>query len=866
MSAITDAAAAMNLLTGQYAGTREEMVDFLITPADGGPDLDGYVLMTVSEGVQVKRPSLAKLLSVVGGTQGRLYASYVDLAATVGETYGQMATVAPEDVGTHTEPGGGAPVANAGYYVWTDAAPDYWKRVGNLIAADVAAALAGAEAARDQILLNAGFIDVAADLAGSNNIGAVAAALVAINTAAANIADIQAAANLVAQAPLTISQPRRLTADDDNRVLLVNFEGPGALALHEITVPSDSVEDLPNGTKFELLRNGGTGVVRIVGDGNGVTVTPVIPTENALTATGQRCFVLKVGPNNWSLYAASTAIGNGADAHTVRVWLDWSDLSTMKQERTGAAATTAVAVGDPVGSIRNKGTDGGWATARADNRRPILRQDATGRYYIETDGSNDFLELNGLLIDLTKLNLYVGFKALSYGYARGIVSLAPFDASGDGANDRFVLAQNALNPIPSDYTIQMGASGVNRLAASIAGAQPKRPHVFEWRKTANATPATVTVDGFEITHTGPLGLAALGTVTALETATLRLIIGANPGNEGQGGAIQFSNTAFYSLVLTDAVLNAAQRRALRAYVEDKSYPTPPVLSSIADLIALAAARTTLQTEVFGGAVPTDVASKATDSSPPVTGLTNLASVQKLTIPGEADVKIKPRLWTPNAPRSNVVALIWAGHAAGWNANGIRDFALQPLLTAGVRVVTMVLPDGPNDYTSGDPSAHGANQTAYVKWARQAWVAVNTLLADAPGAQVIMTGISGGGHATQFCAALDPRITKAIPFVGTIPDYFYLNVDYEQWNTQISANTLDTYLLAAAGGRRFIHVLHEGDEAGFNRAVYDSRPTWITGLAAQAAALGGGYYELRWFNHSLHALTANSTNTLLAELP
>jgi hypothetical protein len=71
------------------------------------------------------------------------------------------------------------------------------------------------------------------------------------------------------------------------------------------------------------------------------------------------------------------------------VWLDVSDLDTMKQERTGASATTAAAVDAVVGSHLNKGTLGGWRTSFSDAARPILRTDGAGHYWLEYDGAGD---------------------------------------------------------------------------------------------------------------------------------------------------------------------------------------------------------------------------------------------------------------------------------------------------------------------------------------------------------------------------------------------------------------------------------------------------------------------------------------------
>jgi hypothetical protein len=71
------------------------------------------------------------------------------------------------------------------------------------------------------------------------------------------------------------------------------------------------------------------------------------------------------------------------------IWIDPSDLSTVYQERTGTPPSTASAVGDVVGSILNKGSIGGYMRAPSDAARMILRQNGSGKYYLEADGSDD---------------------------------------------------------------------------------------------------------------------------------------------------------------------------------------------------------------------------------------------------------------------------------------------------------------------------------------------------------------------------------------------------------------------------------------------------------------------------------------------
>lgn len=76
------------------------------------------------------------------------------------------------------------------------------------------------------------------------------------------------------------------------------------------------------------------------------------------------------------------------------IWLDPSDLNSLKLERTGSAATTPASVDGVVGSIRNKGYLGGWLIAAADGNRATLRGSGS-IYWLEFDGSTDKYILSG---------------------------------------------------------------------------------------------------------------------------------------------------------------------------------------------------------------------------------------------------------------------------------------------------------------------------------------------------------------------------------------------------------------------------------------------------------------------------------------
>jgi hypothetical protein len=76
-------------------------------------------------------------------------------------------------------------------------------------------------------------------------------------------------------------------------------------------------------------------------------------------------------------------------------WYDPSDLSTMF---TDTAGTTPATVGDSVARINDKSGRGNHATQDIFSRRPILRQDSGGKYYLDFDGVDDGLVAFGMSI------------------------------------------------------------------------------------------------------------------------------------------------------------------------------------------------------------------------------------------------------------------------------------------------------------------------------------------------------------------------------------------------------------------------------------------------------------------------------------
>lgn len=65
---------------------------------------------------------------------------------------------------------------------------------------------------------------------------------------------------------------------------------------------------------------------------------------------------------------------------------------------TDTGGTTPAGVGDAVAFMLDTSGNGNHATAADDTRKPILKQDASGKYYLDFDGSTNFLEFtNGVL-------------------------------------------------------------------------------------------------------------------------------------------------------------------------------------------------------------------------------------------------------------------------------------------------------------------------------------------------------------------------------------------------------------------------------------------------------------------------------------
>ena len=112
---------------------------------------------------------------------------------------------------------------------------------------------------------------------------------------------------------------------------------------------------------------------------------------------------------------------------------DPNDLSTMFQDAAGNVPVTDV--GQPVGLIRDKSGRNNHAFQANSASRPILRKNAlTGAYYLEFDGSDDFLQTANIDFTSTdKVSLFAGVRKLSDAALGMLVELSVGSGINNGA-------------------------------------------------------------------------------------------------------------------------------------------------------------------------------------------------------------------------------------------------------------------------------------------------------------------------------------------------------------------------------------------------------------------------------------------------
>ena len=143
---------------------------------------------------------------------------------------------------------------------------------------------------------------------------------------------------------------------------------------------------------------------------------------------------------------------------------DPNDLTTMFQDDAGTVPVTGA--GQSVGFIQDKSGNNNHAYQTTSASRPILRQNAvTGAYYLEFDGSDDFLQTSNIDFTVTdKVSLFAGIRKLTE-VPRAVVVEA--SANYGNLSGGFALAAPFIGTTGSYYVGISGAAGI--LFANIGG-------------------------------------------------------------------------------------------------------------------------------------------------------------------------------------------------------------------------------------------------------------------------------------------------------------------------------------------------------------------------------------------------------------
>jgi hypothetical protein len=214
-------------------------------------------------------------------------------------------------------------------------------------------------------------------------------------------------------------------------------------------------------------------------------------------------------------------------------WYDPSDLSTMFQDTAGATPVTAV--GQSVARINDKSGRGNHATQATEASRPILRQDGSGKYYLEFDGSNDRMTTAGA-VGLTApiISAFVGFQNTASGL-QGIWSNDRYRQTTFGTNFRFT----TIGVL--DYSFNSAIS-----------------------VSTNVVMSSVFDAGFDVTFrkNGAAGTFIAGTSDAAGGEAVMEI--------GARGAANFMSGRIYQLIVRAGAITAGQVQSAESFVGGKT--------------------------------------------------------------------------------------------------------------------------------------------------------------------------------------------------------------------------------------------------------------------------------------------------------
>lgn len=242
----------------------------------------------------------------------------------------------------------------------------------------------------------------------------------------------------------------------------------------------------------------------------------------------------------------STLFASGEEG----VWFDPSDLSTLCQTSGGTSGN--VSVGDPVGRIDDKSGNGHHATQTTAASRPVLRQDASSNYYLEFDGSNDWLSTTA--IDFTATDQMTVFAGEQKGSDAATAVFTELSATVLTNNGGFVIFAPVSAAATYSFASKGTAQAIGTTAASYAA---PITNVLTAQSDISALQCTLRVNA----------VAAASSASSQGTG--------NYGNHalyiGRRGGTSLTFTGrLYSLIVRGAETSDPDRDEAEAWVADKT--------------------------------------------------------------------------------------------------------------------------------------------------------------------------------------------------------------------------------------------------------------------------------------------------------
>jgi hypothetical protein len=223
------------------------------------------------------------------------------------------------------------------------------------------------------------------------------------------------------------------------------------------------------------------------------------------------------------------------------IW-DPSYLPGLFQNSNG---TTAAGVGDPVGYVFDRSGNGNHAIQATAGKRPILRQDASGYYYLEYDGTDDCLQVTSCVL-------------AQYQHIWAAVDC-------DDSSKQFFVEQSANAGSNNGFWLY----GADNLAWMMQNSNIHSANgVSNWLGTAAAI-AELIYNASEQQHYKNAVAQTLGDIVGGRAADANITDTLNIGSRNNGAGVQFQGK-FYGLVIRSGVTAAGDVTKTRTWIGAKA--------------------------------------------------------------------------------------------------------------------------------------------------------------------------------------------------------------------------------------------------------------------------------------------------------